>query len=1119
MNKSKLLFLLMLLTVCGLALLSTNSTHAWQTTITEHSGYGGRAQAIAVDAKGDVIAAGRIYGFDVVKLSGKNGSEIWRYAPSTYYSPSTPDDVAVDAAGDVYVVGYDSSRVLKLSGVTGAVIWNKGIHARGNAFVNYMKAVTVDREGNVIAAGEIGGNFTVAKLSGIDGTELWHYQIGSEYHGWANDVAVDDDRNVVAVGTRNNNFFVVKLSGGDGVELWHQQMGSLQPNGSVFEEAKAVAIDETGNAVAVGSTRNENFGSFTADFTVVKFSGANGNVIWRQIVDGLINLIDDFCNPRGIGHGDDEATAVGIDANGDVLAAGSVSHHYDRGDRCRNGWWGKQFDVRKFSGKSGAPIWGAVPDPPESPRGGTAHELSVDAAGNVVAVGSSDNRITVVKFLGSSGKRAWLRDDMGGSGSLNWDVVTDTAGDVIAAGERLDADGFPKFTVIKLRREDGKGYNDPTPNPSLTPVIFIPGATGSVLRNLDDGSELWPGLGTFHNDLSLDPSSGDNYRPHVNPSDILRDVHITVPPTPLYPAFYTKRFDIYKPLLDAFRGAGYVDNGSIPTLFLFPYDWRKSNAVNATLLRNKIIEIRQIYPNSKVNIVTHSMGGVLARRYILDNPSPDLHHVDKLITIAAPWLGAPKAILAMETGKFLSIPIALNPTVKKLLEFFPGAHELLPSKAYFDLVELDSNLLKPFKEDGWNANGSNGSSEVYRYDQLYNFLNGAAGDYNARLRRSEPYRANEMFHVTTGQDDWRGKGYGVDYYHLYGWQERSETIHQVVAKSEVRCPRRHACRNVPIFETELGPGDGTVPVLSAARRGRGYDYNYKEGNARVKRFVGANTEHLKLTHNPDVQREIISILNSTPQSLVVKSNEEDNTNRLNQLDEPVTQQAYYLRVGGAASATLTDEAGNLTYPLGDVPNVGVPETTSYQLGQDTFLSIMPTDDSFTLTFVTGESPIVVNLTKGTHVETAQAIRYLDLDLPANTNVQLVITPEGVGELRYDSDGNGTFESTVPPTVSVSGNAAQDTQAPTIGVNEVPLATTRRVTIAATDEGAGVRAVFYSLDGTNFQPYNGAFVINPTQTTTVYVFAEDNVANRSSLVTYSVKKRRKGRVRRGSRDGF
>jgi hypothetical protein len=80
---------------------------------------------------------------------------------------------------------------------------------------------------------------------------------------------------------------------------------------------------------------------------------------------------------------------------------------------------------------------------------------------------------------------------------------------------------------------------------------------------------------------------------------------------------------------------------------------------------------------------------------------------------------------------------------------------------------------------------------------------------------------------------------------------------------------------------------------------------------------------------------------------------------------------------------LTDEAGNLTYPLGDVPNFGVPEVTSYLLGDDTFLSIMPTDDSFTLTFVTGESPVAINLTKGTDVETAQAIRYLDLDLPAN----------------------------------------------------------------------------------------------------------------------------------------
>ena len=44
-------------------------------------------------------------------------------------------------------------------------------------------------------------------------------------------------------------------------------------------------------------------------------------------------------------------------------------------------------------------------------------------------------------------------------------------------------------------------------------------------------------------------------------------------------------------------------------------------------------------------------------------------------------------------------------------------------------------------------------------------------------------------------------------------------------------------------------------------------------------------------------------------------------------------------------------------------------------------------------------------------------------------------------------------------------------------------------------------MFYSLDGTHFQPYTGGLSLNPTQTPVIYAFAEDKAANRSGLVTY------------------
>src|SRR5439155_5266811 len=67
-----------------------------------------------------------------------------------------------------------------------------------------------------------------------------------------------------------------------------------------------------------------------------------------------------------------------------------------------------------------------------------------------------------------------------------------------------------------------------------------------------------------------------------------------------------------------------------PNLFVFAYDWRKSNVENAAKLKDYVTCVQQFYPDTKVNILAHSMGSLLARRYILDNPGK----VKKFITIA-----------------------------------------------------------------------------------------------------------------------------------------------------------------------------------------------------------------------------------------------------------------------------------------------------------------------------------------------------------------------------------------------------------------------------------------------------------------------------------------------------
>ncbi|MFZ2886777.1 MAG: hypothetical protein WA021_03085 [Minisyncoccia bacterium] len=84
-------------------------------------------------------------------------------------------------------------------------------------------------------------------------------------------------------------------------------------------------------------------------------------------------------------------------------------------------------------------------------------------------------------------------------------------------------------------------------------------------------------------------------------------------------------------------------------LFPFPYNWRKSNVETAVLLKQKIDEVKAICSCDKVDLVAHSMGGLVARQYI--QSSEYNQDVDQLIFLGTPHLGAPKAYLMWEGGE------------------------------------------------------------------------------------------------------------------------------------------------------------------------------------------------------------------------------------------------------------------------------------------------------------------------------------------------------------------------------------------------------------------------------------------------------------------------------------
>jgi len=612
------------------------------------------------------------------------------------------------------------------------------------------------------------------------------------------------------------------------------------------------------------------------------------------------------------------------------------------------------------------------------------------------------------------------------------------------------------------------------------PLIFISGIAGSVIFE-QGGDTLWPipAPAFFpcngYNGLTLDPTK---LQPQVVIPDVIRTVELP-PPIGSQPG--------YEALLNRLRAEGYRETGN-QTLFVFPYDWRKTNSAASLALRTLVQNIRNSFPQIDVDIVAHSMGGLVAQRYALDNTSN--HHLHKFITIGTPWLGAPKAINVLETGQFLEIwkkvatIYACTSTIKTLSEYFQGVHELIPSLWYSNL-----SILPSFVEAGWDINENGQASEIYDYPTLVSML-------DHRYPISKPGRSNSLFHSIPGQDDGRLAPSNISYYHIHGrllgnsGRPIDSTIGEVVAKRGVRC-NGTTCYISNYIDLRMTSGDGTVPSVSASRRGRGQDLN--EPTSLV--FPPYNADHVGLCNNDSVLDKMIELLSPNFSATAAK-----HLQQAAPQDEE-SEPSYYLQVIGNPSISVSDAHDNSSVITGIATGSEVPGVTSYIMGEKAFMLVLSVGQAFTVTFRTGNEPLTINLTLGTNEVTSQAIRYSDVTIPPNVNVKLEFTVQGPAALKYDPDGDGTFRSTVEPTASVTGVAAQDITPPSITFETSTEGNNTLVTITSSDLSSGVKTTYFSLNGKDFQPYSGPFTVNRHQAPAVYAFADDNVGNRSGLATH------------------
>lgn len=194
------------------------------------------------------------------------------------------------------------------------------------------------------------------------------------------------------------------------------------------------------------------------------------------------------------------------------------------------------------------------------------------------------------------------------------------------------------------------------------PLVFVPGLLGSSLcRPGPDGEAtvVWgtvDAIGQFPT-LALTPGGSD-----LVPCGLIHEISF------LGVATQT----VYGPFIDRLEQAGYREG---ETLFVFDYDWRLSVFDNAKKLAEYVDA--EIPGSAPVDIVAHSMGGLIARTYAIDEGGAD--RIGRLVSAGSPWLGSVQAFELLRGGWGLAnMFMGGIEGFRRTVISFPSSFELMP---------------------------------------------------------------------------------------------------------------------------------------------------------------------------------------------------------------------------------------------------------------------------------------------------------------------------------------------------------------------------------------------------------------------------------------------------------
>ena len=506
------------------------------------------------------------------------------------------------------------------------------------------------------------------------------------------------------------------------------------------------------------------------------------------------------------------------------------------------------------------------------------------------------------------------------------------------------------------------------------PVIIIPGITGSYLfKDYGNHGEIWPNLDglltslsdEFLNDLSLNLDGSEQSIFPIKVGDIIRKVNAT--------SLFTI-VDVFDGLIQDLENEGYVEGQD---LFVFPYDWRMSNAYNSLLLSDKIEDILEDSDAEKVDIVAHSMGGVLAKTYISQE---GVGKIDQLIFLGTPHLGAPKAYKALMYGDDMDYKVGpfdvLNPQrLKAISQNMPAVYELLPSQKYIS------------DAGGYVINQENENNPVT--------LNYAQTKSKMLVDGRNPW----MFPFAENLHD------DIDNLDLSGVEVSNfigcggKTVGEITFKRKLSWVGS-TFQMADDFDLKYVNGDSTVPEISAGAVDSGDKYFVK------------GISHGTLPSADGVKEAVVAILKGeevAPHENILSSDANCNISGKNvSVHSPVELHIY-------------DEEGNHTGPKdnGDVENQ-IPGVEYDVIGGEKF-AFLPDGENYRIvtkaTNTGGYDLVVKSQNSNDDVTATDEWKLIPLEtMEAEGEIMLGEDyPREEYEVKMDNNGDGVFDEIVEPT--------------------------------------------------------------------------------------------------------